>query len=84
MGYRSGDADVALVGLLLPYRQLSVRDVAQWGRQCAGQYTLFPNPRPSNPHPVILFLLLSFSLPPPPLSFDRYIYIQVNMMYIYV
>lgn len=41
----------AVWALPRPYRQLSGRDVTQWGRQCAGQYTplLLETIRPSTP-----------------------------------
>lgn len=52
-----------------PYRQLSGRDVTQWGRQCSGQYTpclLLDSIRPSQgaPPPIRPPTAVDFSLSP--------------------
>lgn len=63
-----GRADTSPVWVLpRPYRQLSGRDVTQWGRQCSGQYTpclLLDSIRPSQgaPPPIRPPTAVDFSL----------------------
>lgn len=76
---RHGRADTSPVWVLpRPYRQLSGRDVTQWGRQCSGQYTpclLLDSIRPSQgaPPPIRPPTAVDFSLSLSLLSWNQHI-----------